>query len=62
MLEETMDFLNVDLAEDISMSGYPKISEVAVHTCTTYYIVVIQHFAKFTEIHLHRSLFSTCNL
>ena len=35
MLEKTVHFLNVDFAEDTSMSGYPKISEVAVRTCTT---------------------------
>ena len=27
-----------------------------------YYIVVLKNLAKFTEMHLHRSLFSTCNL
>ena len=27
-----------------------------------YYIVVLKNLAKLTEMHLHRSLFSTCNL
>ena len=35
MLEKTVYFFNVDLAEDISTQGYPKISEAAVRTCTT---------------------------
>ena len=35
MLEKTVHFLNVDFAEYISMQEYPKISEVAVRTCTT---------------------------
>ena len=35
MLEKTVHFLNLDFAEYISMQGYPKISEVAVRTCTT---------------------------
>ena len=35
MLQKTVHFLNVDFAEDISMQAYPKISEVAVRTCTT---------------------------
>ena len=34
MLEKTVHFLNLDFAEYISMQGYPKISEVAVRTCT----------------------------
>ena len=35
MLEKTVHFLNVDLAEDISTQGYLKISEAAVRTFTT---------------------------
>ena len=35
ILEKTVHFFNVDLAEDISTQGYPKISEAAVRTCTT---------------------------
>ena len=35
MLEKTVHFLNVDLAEDISTQGYLKISETAVRTFTT---------------------------
>ena len=35
MLEKNVHFFNVDLAEDISTQGYPKISEAAVRTCTT---------------------------
>ena len=35
MLEKTVHFFNVDFAEDVSTQGYPKISEVAVRTCTT---------------------------
>ena len=35
MLEKTVHFFNVDLAEDISTPGYLKISEAAVRTCTT---------------------------
>ena len=35
MLEKNVHFFNVDLAEDISTQGYPKISEAAVCTCTT---------------------------
>ena len=35
MLEKNVHFFNVDLAEDISTQGYPKISEAAVSTCTT---------------------------
>ena len=35
MLEKTVHFFNVDLAEDISSQGYPKISEAAVCICTT---------------------------
>ena len=35
MLEKTVHFFNVDLAEDISTPGYPKISEAAVCTCTS---------------------------
>ena len=35
MLKKTVHFLNVDFAEYISMLEYPKISEVAVRTCTT---------------------------
>ena len=58
MLEKTVHFLNVDFAEYISMQEYPKISEVAVRTCTT----STTNLAKLTEMHLHRSLFSTCNL
>ena len=27
-----------------------------------YYIVILKDAAKFTGVHLHRSLFSTCNL
>ena len=35
MLKKTAHFFNVDFAEDISMYGYPKISEAAVRTCIT---------------------------
>ena len=35
MLEKTVHLFNVDLAEDISMQEYPKISEAAVCTCAT---------------------------
>ena len=35
MLQKTVHFFNVVFAEDICMQGYPKISEVAVRTCTT---------------------------
>ena len=35
MLEKTVNFFNVGLAKDISMPGYPNISEAAVLTCTT---------------------------
>ena len=35
MLEKTVHFFNVDLAEDISTYGFPKTSEAAVRTCTT---------------------------
>ena len=35
MLEKTVHFFNVDLAEDFSTYGYPKISEATVDTCTT---------------------------
>ena len=35
MLQKTVHFFNVHLAEDIFTLGYPKISEEAVRTCTT---------------------------
>ena len=35
ILEKNVHFFNVDFAEDIPMQGYPKISDVAVRTCTT---------------------------
>ena len=35
MLEITVHFFNVEIAEEISTQGYPKISEAAVHTSTT---------------------------
>ena len=33
ILEKTVHFFNVDLADDIPTQGYPKISETAVCTC-----------------------------
>ena len=35
MLEKTVHFFNVDLAEDTPKQGYPKISVAAVRICTT---------------------------
>ena len=35
MLEKTVHFFNVDLAEDIPTPGYPQISDWAVLACTT---------------------------
>ena len=35
MLKKTVHVFNVDLAEDISTKGYPKILEAAARTCTT---------------------------
>ena len=35
ILEKKVHFFIVDLAEDISTQGHPKISEAAVRTCTT---------------------------
>ena len=45
MLEKTVNFFNMDLAKDISMPGYPNISEAAVLTCTT-----TQSFLKIQKI------------
>ena len=45
MLEKTVHFFNVDLAEDISTPGYLKISEAAGRTCTT-----TQWFLKIQQI------------
>ena len=35
MLQKTVHFFNMDFAKYIYIQGYPKISEVAVRTCTT---------------------------
>ena len=61
MLEKTVHFLNVDFAELYFYVGISQdIRSSSSHMY--YYIVVLKNLAKLTEMHLHRSLFSTWNL
>ena len=61
MLEKTVHFFDMNLIEDISNVGISKdIRSSSSHMY--YYIVALKHLAKFTGIHRHRRLFSTCSL
>ena len=60
MLEKTVHFFNIDLAEDTLHRDIPRYQKQEfAHVLL---IVVLRNYAKFTVMHLHRSLFSTCNL
>ena len=62
MLEKTVncEFLKCELCRIYFYVGISQdIRSNSSHMY--YYIVVLKNFAKLTEMHLHRSLFSTCN-
>ena len=61
MLKKTVHFFDMNLIEDISNVGISKdIRSSSSHMY--YYIVTLKHLAKFTGMHRHRRLFSTCSL
>ena len=57
---EDCAFLQWDLAEDIYAVISEDIKSISLHMY--YCIVIFKNLTILTGMHLHRSLFSTCNL